>query len=123
MKTLLEMLAELSKRDGAQLARHESRGDMLASPRTVIFELLTQSEQDAAQAAKLMTECGYGRAMVSDDPGWSLTGDDASGWRVIVHIDMPISPHVLRCASALVLVVAHAFSMEYCGWACQMRAI
>lgn len=118
---LLTTLGERAKRDGELVARNQRHGDDASLPRTVQFELVTDSQERAEEAGAFVRSCAYGDVLVSDHPGWSLTGDMAAGWHVIVRVEMPTTSSPLRCVSALMLLLACQFGLRYKGWACQLR--
>lgn len=103
------------------MQRNFKYGDDLTKPREVRFELVTDSRERVEQAGELINSCGYGNAIVTDDPSWSLT-DETDAWRVIVIITMPVTPPELQSISALMLFVAERFGLSYEGWACQLKA-
>ena len=117
---LLEALSERAAKDDGLLERNKRYGDNLATPRLLMFELLTDSQNRAEEAFRLLDSCGYGEALVGDDPEWSLVGDDTAGWRVIFRAVMPSTPATLKCTSAFMVVLAHHFGLSYEGWAGQL---
>jgi hypothetical protein len=105
--TLVETLLDTAYEDTQLLLKNDSLGDAFSIARDVDFVLRASEHKRAETVASFINDNRYGNARVESAE---------AGYRVVVTVHMPTTQQVLCAVSALMVCLAHLFSVEYDGW-------
>ena len=106
--TMFERLHHNALEDEKLLRQNDRLSDVFTTAREVDFNFETGDAQRANDFAEFVNVKNFGKATVT-------TIADGH-FQVLVLITMPITQHVIGCASGFMVCLSRLFQIDYLGW-------